>query len=435
MKKISLILSLFSFINAQLNFSGELNPLVMTRTSDQSQINLPFRIMSLDLGYTVGSLDIKTVSAVEYRYDSSKSSYNLREAYLAYYPEWGEVKFGKLIHVWGAVDGNNPTDNLNPYDYYYLFKQGVGQKIGTWSFSSKLYFGNYQVEGIFIPKHEVNRIPYGEKDYPLALPIEPRIEYPVQDEIEIGIRIQTSIGEADFGVSIFKGNDRTPSISTIKYYPSDIDIPDSYEKIIPQLGYRATTVWGLDFVTFIGDFTLRGEGAIFKTQSSILKLNLFEIQTNLYELYQDIVYSQFVLQGEYTTVSDINLSAQLIGNKVGEENYEWYHSSSKELVNFPKLDKFRPGMGTPFAMFSELALILSSSGVLMDDRLELKGNAMINLDKTGTMFSASVGYSPWMNWKFELGLVQFKGDKDDLENAFTKMEDFSHTKLGLYYNF
>jgi hypothetical protein len=86
-------------------------------------------------------------------------------------------------------------------------------------------------------------------------------------------------------------------------------------------------------------------------------------------------------------------------------------------------------------MFSELALILSSSGVLMDDRLELKGNAMINLDKKGTMFSASVGYSPWMNWKFELGLVQFKGDKDDLESAFTKMEDFSHTRLGLYYNF
>ena len=125
------------------------------------------------------------------------------------------------------------------------------------------------------------------------------------------------------------------------------------------MGYRATTVWGLDFVTFIGDFTLRGEGAIFKTQSSILKLDLFNIQTNLYELHQDIVYSQFVLQGEYTTASDINLAAQLIGNKVGEENYEWYHSLSRELVNFPKLNKFRPGMGTPFAMFSELALILS----------------------------------------------------------------------------
>ncbi|MBT4270972.1 MAG: hypothetical protein HOG73_08685 [Candidatus Marinimicrobia bacterium] len=432
MNKILLLLSL-SLASAQLNYTGEINPSVMTRTSDQSQINLPFRIMSLDLGYTIGSLDIKTVSAVEYRYDSSKSTYDLREAYLAYYPEWGEIKFGKQIHAWGAVDGNNPTDNLNPYDYYYLFKAGVGQKIGTLSLSSKLYFGNYQMEGVFIPKHAANRIPYGEKDYPLALPLEPNIEYPVQDEIEIGFRIQTSIGEADFGVSIFKGNDRTPSISTIKYI-TDVN-PNIGNKIIPQLGYRTTTVWGLDFVTFFGDFTLRGEGAIFKTQTPLLKLNLFKIPTTLYELHQDIVYSQFVLQGEYTTVTDIILAAQLIGNKVGKENYEWYHSLSKQLVDFPKLDKFRPGMGTPFAMFSELVLILSSSGVLMDDRLELKGNAMINLDKKGVMLSASVGYSPWMNWKFELGLVQFKGDKDDLESSFTKMENFSHTKLGLFYNF
>jgi hypothetical protein len=32
-------------------------------------------------------------------------------------------------------------------------------------------------------------------------------------------------------------------------------------------------------------------------------------------------------------------------------------------------------MGTPFAMFSDQALLLSSSGVFMDDRLEVKGNA------------------------------------------------------------
>ena len=42
--------------------------------------------------------------------------------------------------------------------------------------------------------------------------------------------------------------------------------------------------------------------------------------------------------------------------------------------------KFQPGMGNPLAMFSELALLFSSTGVLMDDRLELKGNMMLNLD-------------------------------------------------------
>ena len=92
-------------------------------------------------------------------------------------------------------------------------------------------------------------------------------------------------------------------------------------------------------------------------------------------------------------------------------------------------------MGTPFAMFSDQVLLFSSSGVLMDDRLELKGSAMLNLDKKGTMINASIGYSPWINWKFELAFIQFSGDNNDPENAFTKMENFSHTRLGLFYNF
>ena len=98
MKNILLILSSsLSFMNAQFNYSGEINPLVMTRTSDQSQINLPFRLLSLDVGYTMGAIDIKTVSSVEHRYDKSESVYDLREVYLAYYPDWGEVKIGKQI--------------------------------------------------------------------------------------------------------------------------------------------------------------------------------------------------------------------------------------------------------------------------------------------------------------------------------------------------
>ena len=216
MKKILLILSSsFSFMNAQLNYAGEINPLVMTRTSDQSQINLPFRLLSLDVGYTMGAIDIKTVSSVEHRYDKSESVYDLREVYLAYYPDWGEVKIGKQIHAWGAADGNNPTDNLNPYDYYHFFQPGTGQKIGTMSMATKLYFGNYQIEGVFIPKYETNRMPFGEKDFPLVIVEEPKIDYPVDDELEFGIRIQTTVGESDFGLSIFSGNDRTPSVLTI----------------------------------------------------------------------------------------------------------------------------------------------------------------------------------------------------------------------------
>ena len=61
MKKYIFLLTI-KFISAQFNYSGEINPYVMNRTSNKTQINLPYRIISLDLGYTIGNLDIKTVS-------------------------------------------------------------------------------------------------------------------------------------------------------------------------------------------------------------------------------------------------------------------------------------------------------------------------------------------------------------------------------------
>jgi|TARA_B110001454_G_scaffold218633_1_gene247232 hypothetical protein len=430
MKKLTFIFSI-SFMLAQVNYSGEVTAKSMTRISNKLQINLPYRIFSLNLGYTLGSIDINTVTGIEYRNKPSESNYVLREAYLAYYPEWGEVKFGKQIHAWGSADGNNPTDNINPYDYYYLFKIGEGRKIGVISFSTKLYFGNANLEGVIIPKYEKNRFPYGEKDFPLSIPTEPEIKYPVENEYEFGFRLQTTLGESDIGLSLFRGSDRAPSLraGNITY-----EVEGGIPQIEPLLGYRETLVTGLDFVTFIGDLTLRGEAAHFRSRSPILKLNLFKTPLSLYEFQQDITYSQYVLQVEYTTNSDIILSGQLIGNSVLDEAYEWYHSSSIEYVDFPS-PEFQPGMGNPIAMFSELALLLSSTGVLMDDRLELKSNIMANLDEKGNMFSASIGYSPWINWKLETIITKFNGDKDDLDNTFTIMEDFSNLSFNIIYNF
>ena len=59
---------------------------------------------------------------------------------------------------------------------------------------------------------------------------EPKIEYPVDDELELGFRVQTTIGENDFGFSIFRGNDRSPSLVAINY----IDIQGEKPQMIPQ---------------------------------------------------------------------------------------------------------------------------------------------------------------------------------------------------------
>ncbi|MEC7872433.1 MAG: DUF1302 family protein [Candidatus Neomarinimicrobiota bacterium] len=424
--KIIFTLLLICTAHAQMNISGELNPYVMTRTADQSQINLPFRLLSLDFGFSFESFDFKTVTGVEQRYSTREHSIELREAYLAFYPNWGEVKIGKQIHSWGAADAINPTDNLNPYDYYYMFKAGTGKKIGKLSLASTVYRENYQVELIVSPYFTPNRIPYGEKDFPLALDKKPLIKYPVKNELELGVRFQTSLAGGDISLSYFKGSDRMPSVQSA-YLPITSNMVRNFD-----LGYRKTTVLGSDFVTFLGDFTIRAEGALYNTQSA--SIDRPPNSDGYLEIIQDVIYSQYVIQLEYTTATDIMVSGQFIGSNTFDEKNQWFMPKSPSAnIEFPVLP-FNPGMGTPFAMFTNQAILISSSGVMMDDQLELTGSSMINLNESGLMLSIALGYSPWLNWKFELGTTQFNGS-DSPENPFTLMQDFNHVRMGILYNF
>ena len=121
----------------------------------------------------------------------------------------GEVKVGKQIHAWGAVDGNNPTDNLNPYDYYYMFLPGAERKVGTVSGSLKYYWNDWQFEGVFIPEHEGNRFPFGETAFPLDFPMSAPELMDEERGSEFGFRIQTTLGSSDLSCPILMGGIRS----------------------------------------------------------------------------------------------------------------------------------------------------------------------------------------------------------------------------------
>jgi len=186
MKKfILLLLPLITF--AQVQYSGTVSPTYLMRISDGSEIFLPFRLAELQLGYSIGSFELRTNTAIEARWKGTKTNLDLREAYLMWYPSFGEVKLGKIIHTWGAADGNNPTDNINPYDFYYMFLAGSDRKIGVLSGSAKVYWNNFNLEGIFIPEHTANRLPFGEEDFPIQFPFEPEDYLEMDDPYEFGI--------------------------------------------------------------------------------------------------------------------------------------------------------------------------------------------------------------------------------------------------------
>ena len=385
----------------QINYTGSIKPGNMYRLSDQSEISLPFRLAEAEVGYSLGDFEIKTNSAIEYRWSNNENEFQLREAYLMWYPSWGEAKVGKQIHAWGAVDGNNPTDNLNPYDYYYMFLPGAERKVGTISGSVKYYWNDWQMEGVFIPEHEGNRFPFGEEAFPLDIPM---VAPKLMDEepgSEFGFRLQSTLGSSDFSLSYFDGRDR--SFTPVGYN----ELPNQ----IPSVFYRKTSVLGFDLVSFIGDFTNRFEIGYFSTENDT---EVDSITIN------DASYIQFSGQVEYSTENDIMLILQIIGSEISEIN------------GIITEDEFQHGMGTPFASFTDLGLSFSLSANYFDDALELKGNTFIDLKDSQSMVGVSAKYSPMDNWKLNVSVSKFMGEEG---TQFHEMEDFSHLKAGLEYHF
>ena len=398
MKKLICFILPIATMLGQINYTGSIKPGNMYRLSNQSEISLPFRLAEAEVGYSLGDFEIKTNSALEYRWSNNENEFQLREAYLMWYPSWGEVKAGKQIHAWGAVDGNNPTDNLNPYDYYYMFLPGAERKVGTVSGSVKYYWNNWQFEGVFIPEHEGNRFPFGETAFPLDIPMSAPELISVEPGSEFGFRIQSTLRSSDFSLSYLDGRDRSFSY---------VGMTDS----MPSFFYRNTSVLGFDLVSFIGGFTNRFEVGYFSTEN--------DAESDVKTL-NDGSYIQFAGQVEYLTENDIMFSLQIIGSEI------------LQIDGTTTEDEFQPGMGTPFASFTDLGFSISLSANYFADVLEFMGNTFIDLKDSQSMLGVSAKYSPMDNWKLNLSISKFMGEEG---TQFHNMEDFSHLKAGLEYHF
>ncbi len=410
----------------QLSIAGSLKPTGMFLISDQSRMDLPFRLSELKLSYTMGDFDFMLNSAVEYRWGEKKPAFVPREAYAVWFPNWGEVKIGKQIHAWGVADANNPTDNLNAYDYYFMFLPGTDRKIGSLSAAMVIYWDDWQLEGAIIPNHTPNRMPFNEPDFPFQISepsksdaTDETLAYEeIENPMEYGLRLKTTLGETDIGISYFDGRDRSFSLLGIDTF--------NIIKIDPKIGYRATSVFGLNMVAFINDITIRAEAGYFTTEN-----NYQESWVQYFETKAE--YVQYVIQFEYRTVRSSTIGAQLIGNHVLNavgQTVDLVTMNSTTL----NADNFIPGMGTPFAMISDKSLSIVGSETFFDENLELNYNVLVNLEEKGHMTGFSAKYSVMDNLFIEGSVSYFKGD-DSPENRFKQLEDFSHFQLQLAYSF
>ena len=158
MKLIKIFLSILMFsglINASQNttVNGNVDYYFMTRLSNSNIVNIPFRLLNLNVYHQRDNLDVNGTIAIEYTprtntdfsFEENPTDFKnvLRELYVNFYFDIGEVSFGKKLYTWGSADENSPIDNLNPYDYYYLLNGTTERKLGIYSVSFDLYLEYY----------------------------------------------------------------------------------------------------------------------------------------------------------------------------------------------------------------------------------------------------------------------------------------------------
>jgi hypothetical protein len=126
---------------------------------------------------------------------------------------------------------------------------------------------------------------------------------------------------------------------------------------------------------------------------------------------------------------------QLIGNDVLEVNGSTYaydeNGNPTELAAMNE-DELQQGMGTPFAMFTDLGMFVSATGNYLDNALEIRLNSFMDLKDKQSMLGGGFSYSPVDNLKLELSITKFMGEE---VTQFNEMEDFSHLSLGVKYSF
>ena len=414
---VALLLMGASLLPGQVEFHGHIYPLVRLTLNEARFLSLPQRLLTLEGTHRGGGVSLAFSAALEYRLGDNSAALDLREAYAEVATGLGDLRFGKQIIAWGAADGNNPTDNVNPYDFYYLFLPGTERKLGTLAASANLYLGSVTVEAVVTPVFQPNRLPLDDEDFPLfgEVPFAQFSEIrPARTlgNAEFGVRVQVPLRLMDFSLSYFDAHDRmfTPEITP-------------FQDPTALLEYHRTHVIGADLVTFLADWAIRAEGAYFLTEDNDGTDSMIRNP-----------YLQYTLQLDRTG-DRISLMVQYLGTAITRIDNESVVSMTGEVVTeeLNERDKIPPKMGMPFAAIAQNAVLTTASVDFADGRYSLQANALYELDHQGLMLGGRLNVALEAAVDLELGVTYLGGGEESRLNAIGEV--FSHVHLGLKYSF
>jgi len=410
---------------AQLEFHGHVYPLSRL-TIEQRYLSLPQSFVSLEGQRRGRNVSLFFNTTLEYRLATNAAVVELQEAYAEVSTGLGDFRFGKQIIAWGAADGNNPTDNVNPYDFYYLFLPGTDRKIGNVMASANLYLGPVNLEAVVTPVFQPNRLPLNEPDFPIMgesqFPIDLRNEVRPDTTLgntELGFRMHLPLSIMDLSFSYFRGFDRM--FTPVFVIPTESPLIP----VLDHLTYYQTQVFGSDIVTFLGDWAIRAEGAYFLTEDR-----------EGTDPFIRNPYLQYVLQLDRMGENS-NLVVQYLGTTIAKIDDDDVRNPLTGQVLYTEeeneKDNIPPRIGMPFGAIAQNAVMATASRDFADGRISLQANALYELDHKGYMVGGKVTIAVEDAFDLELGAVYLGGEEGS--RLVTIGEVFSHFYVGMKYSF
>ena len=489
--KITFILLLFLSVPLKAEFQyfhkGYFDIGTINRLSDGSMIKIPYRMFTYEPTISINDFYLHSSSAIEFRlkdinnFWGSDFDFDLRELYIEWITSFGEFSLGKQIISWGMTSANNPTDNISPYNYYYLFSEGKEQKEGILSFNSTFYINDWKINAIIIPEHKINVLPFNDSEFAISTPIQIKSEQieEINNPIEYALSIAFSNQFIDITASYFSGYDRIMSSFGANVWKTGSDNPQILEAvgtIDTVLSYRKTNMAGIGMAKSINDVSIKldlgyfitsdntptGNSALYRYwQTGIDRILEYceELNENTWDSQFQPVdcsfspefnnsqiidnrakYFQYTMELEYAPSFDLLMIGQITISdllEIGEADSIKYSGGS---YMFDPEEYFIPGMGAPNTFMSSTSNLLSSKSCtfvvqksLFDLGIELRYMGFFDLNGKGSLNEFRMTYDILDDLEI-LGAFNIIQGNDKIENnQFSSMENFSHFRMELKY--
>ena len=474
--KLYLYISFFLFpivLIGQVNYSHSGYGIATTvnRLSDGTIIKLPYRMLTHEGVINYNNFNLVTSSALEFHLkneiNKSKLNIDVRELYLEWFSEFGDFSLGKQIISWGSVSENNPTDNISPYNYYYLFSIGKERKEGILSFNSNFYFNDMRINTIFIPKPIPNLLPLNDPEFAISSPIIPKDEQIMnlnKPYGEYGLSLNFPIGLTDLTFSYFSGYDKIVSLFGANVWSNQAFTTITADTV---LSYRKTNVLGLGSSTLIRDFIFKTDFGFFNTYDNIEKkdelkrpyqagekliiddcleknadlpdwaeqknCNNEPVLKEILKLDNSVKYFQSNIEVEFSPNSNLRIITQYLNQTNLEFGKADSLTLSTETVLLDPEELFISGLGAPNTFISTNSLSILIQKLFPAKNLNLRYTGLFDLDGYGALNEIGLEYEVNSNTYMLVALNKIIADNKIDMNPFTSMENFSHFRIELKY--